>query len=308
MQIDGNGQSLADWAIKNASYIEKVLVHDGHAHLRGFRVAGVEEFESAARTLCGPLIAGYGDLPTSDDFREGYFATRYPEQLEIKFHNEASHTDTWPSRQMFYCVREAATGGEWTIVDGRVAVDAMPSEIVSQVSASGFLYRRRFIPSLDADWRQLYSVASYDELLLKMRARGYGVSIQGEDVVVSYRAPGIINDQRDATPRWFNQVLLHHRAALAQEVDELLSALYAPEDYPRTVYFGDGKPIPDDWIHRIESVLADCGATIPAATGDVLLVNNLTVAHGRRPYTGDRVVRVALGRGISAGTRSEPSM
>jgi hypothetical protein len=42
-------------------------------------------------------------------------------------------------------------------------------------------------------------------------------------------------------------------------------------------------------------VLTECSLRIATQRDDVLLVNNLLMAHGRRPYSGNRQVRVALG-------------
>jgi hypothetical protein len=61
------------------------------------------------------------------------------------------------------------------------------------------------------------------------------------------------------------------------------------------VFFGDGSPIPTEWVRTVGAVLAECSIRIATQRDDVLLVNNLLMAHGRRPYAGNRQVRVALG-------------
>ncbi len=50
---------------------------------------------------------------------------------------------------------------------------------------------------------------------------------------------------------FFNQVLLHHPACLEPSVRSAMNSMLKGEDFPRNVCFGDGTPIPDDWIAEI---------------------------------------------------------
>ncbi len=67
-------------------------------------------------------------------------------------------------------------------------------------------------------------------------------------------------------------------------------------------------PIPADWIRALEALLNRNALRIQPHAGDVLLVNNLLMAHGRLPYSGNRQVRVALGdmRSHGSGALASP--
>jgi hypothetical protein len=92
---------------------------------------------------------------------------------------------------------------------------------------------------------------------------------------------------------WFNQANLFHPAALPDEVAAVLRD--APPEYiPRTASFDDGTPIPDATIRTINAAFADCSWTEVWEPDDLLLVDNVAVAHGRQPYTGNRQVLVAM--------------
>ncbi|MFI6883738.1 TauD/TfdA family dioxygenase [Streptosporangium canum] len=92
---------------------------------------------------------------------------------------------------------------------------------------------------------------------------------------------------------WFNQANLFHPAALPDDVAAVLREL--PADHlPRNASFGDGSPIPDSDITTINMTFTDCSWRRPWVTNDVMLVDNVTVAHGRCPYQGTREVRVAM--------------
>lgn len=297
MNISGTqGESLSQWIQRHRSDIDAALWSDGYVLFRGFEVGGLDGFENSAAVACDMLYKHYGDLPLASASDNVYFATPYPKHLEIQFHNEASHTHTWPSRQLFYCLEPAPEGGEWTLSDGRKVLAALPQEMLSEFRAKGLVYRRRFIRGLDASWQQFFKVDTLEQLRDKIAPTGHEIDAPSEnDVTVSFRTHAVLQVPERGTEAWFNQILLHHPAALPQEVDALLCKHFSRDKFPRTVFFGDGSEIPAEWVKTIDSVLNQCSTRIPTQANDVLLVNNLLLAHGRRPYAGNRQIRVALG-------------
>ena len=297
MDVSGKaGESLAHWITHHRSDIDDALWTDGYVLFRGFDVGGLEGFETCAASACDTLYRHYGDLPLASASDNVYFATPYPKHLEIQFHNEASHTDTWPSRQLFFCLEPAPQGGEWTLSDGRKALDKLPADMLEAFNAHGLVYRRRFIRGLDASWQEFFKVDSIAELRDKIGPKGYEIdAVSDDEMTVSYRTHAIIELAERGSASWFNQILLHHPDALPTEVDSLLSKHFPRDRFPRTVFLGNGAPIPAAWVRTISDVLNDCSIRIRTQANDVLLVNNLLMAHGRLPYSGNRQIRVALG-------------
>lgn len=289
-------EALAPWIRQNRPLIDDALWNDGYVLFRGFDVGGLDGFEESAASACDCLYKHYGDLPLASASENVYFATPYPKHLEIQFHNEASHTHTWPSRQLFFCLEPAPEGGEWTLSDGRQVLQRLPAEMLERFRELGLVYRRRFIRGLDASWEQFFKVGSLQELRDKIAPTGHEIDAPSEnDVTVSYRTHALLQIPERGTEAWFNQILLHHPDALPAEVDGLLRKHFQRDQFPRTVFFGDGSPIPTEWVRTIDRVLSECSVRIQTQTHDVLLVNNLLLAHGRLPYSGNRQIRVALG-------------
>lgn len=297
MQItSASREPLAPWIRQHRERIDEALWSDGHVLFRGFDVGGLAGFEDCAGSACDALYRHYGDLPLASAGDSVYFATPYPRHLEIRFHNEASHTRSWPSRQLFFCLEPASEGGEWTLSDGRQVIERLPPQMLERFRALGLVYRRRFIRGLDTSWQQFFKVESLSELREKIGASGHEIdAISENDLTVSYRTHAVLRIPERGTEAWFNQILLHHPDALPAEVDAMLSKHFRRDQFPRTVFFGDGSPIPAEWVRTIDRVLVECSIRIPTEAHDVLLVNNLLMAHGRLPYSGNRQVRVALG-------------
>jgi hypothetical protein len=66
------------------------------------------------------------------------------------------------------------------------------------------------------------------------------------------------------------------------------------------VYFGDGTPIPDAVIDRISEIYEELCVEFPWQSGDLVAVDNMLVAHARRPYSGPRKLLVAMGEMVKA--------
>lgn len=306
--LNSTGEPLVNWIRSHRERIDAALWNEGYVLFRGFDVGDVDGFESAAAAACDALYRHYGDLPLASASENVYFATPYPKHLEIQFHNEASHTHTWPSRQLFFCLEPAPHGGEWSLSDGREVVRRLPAPMLQRFRELGLVYRRRFIRGLDASWQQFFKVDTLQQLIERVEPSGHEVYAPSEnDVTVSYRTPALLQLPERGIEAWFNQILLHHPDALPAEVDHMLAKHFRRDQYPRTVFFGDGSPIPAEWVRTIDAVLTESSVRIQNQSGDVLLVNNLLMAHGRLPYTGNRQIRVALGDMRSHAELREPA-
>jgi hypothetical protein len=64
---------------------------------------------------------------------------------------------------------------------------------------------------------------------------------------------------------------------------------------PRHAYFGDGSAISDDAITLIGAAYEGCAVRFDWRAGDVLMLDNMLVAHARDPYQGPRKIVVAMG-------------
>jgi alpha-ketoglutarate-dependent taurine dioxygenase len=100
---------------------------------------------------------------------------------------------------------------------------------------------------------------------------------------------------------FFNQLQLHHPSLLERSVRETLGSMFSKEEFPRNVYYGDGSPIEDSLVSEICGLYRENCVSFPWRKGDILMLDNMLVAHARNPYVGPRRIVVAMGELISEG-------
>jgi hypothetical protein len=99
------------------------------------------------------------------------------------------------------------------------------------------------------------------------------------------------------TEVWFNQADQWHPAGLGDETSQELYDILSPDEFPQYVTFADDTPIPDAYIEQIRDRGLAAAVDVEWRVGDVLLIGNILVAHGRRPFEGTRRVLVAMSHG-----------
>lgn len=82
------------------------------------------------------------------------------------------------------------------------------------------------------------------------------------------------------------------------EIHQMLMMLYDQdeEELPMFVKFGDGSPVSSEVVAHLRQTVDGQARKSPWQQGDLLLVGNVLVCHGRMPYSGERKVWVALAR------------
>src|SRR3546814_10501475 len=96
-------------------------------------------------TLFRSLYGQYGDLPKKEGGKNTYRSTPYPERKMILFHNESSHQDRWPRKQMFYCEQAAPVGGATPVVDCRLMYEKLPSDLREKFEDKGLQIGRAHV-------------------------------------------------------------------------------------------------------------------------------------------------------------------
>ncbi len=288
---------LAGWADSHRQEVLAALQQHGAVYFTGFGIPSAEEFERVAGALVPDLFGEYGDLPRESASEKIFTSTPYPPDKMIFYHNESSHMSQWPMKIFFYSALAAETGGETPVLDIRAVLEAIRPDYVERFERLGLVYVRNFAEGIDVSWQQFFQTD--DPAEVERRATAAGTELEWVDgrrqLRIKQRATAVTHHPVTGERVFFNQVLLHHPAALDPETRASLLGLFDEADLPRNVYFGDGSIIEDEIIAHLLAVYDQVGVAFEWTTGDLLMLDNMLVSHARMPFTGPRKTLVAMG-------------
>ncbi|MDR5873398.1 condensation domain-containing protein [Halomonas sp. CUBES01] len=284
------------WATSQRDFIEQHLRTHAGILFRNFDLTTPQEFEAFAEAIQPGLYGNYGDLPKKEGGRNTYRSTPYPERQMILYHNESSHLERWPRKQLFFCENPSPVGGATPIVDCREMLRQLPADVVEEFERKGLLYVRTFTRNLDVSWRDFFKTDSKEEVEARLKEAGIEWQWLGDDELQTRtHCPAVVTHPVTGDRVFFNQVQLHHVSCLEPDVKEDLLGMVGPERLPRNVYFGDGSVISDEIMKVVGEAYEACAVRFDWRRGDVVMVDNMLAAHARDPYEGPRKIVVAMG-------------
>jgi len=287
---------LPEWVAGNRQFLEERLLEHGALLFRRFSIESVPEFEKFAGAICPDLFGEYGDLPREELGGKVYGSTPYPSDERILFHNESSHMHQWPMLIWFYCVQPAQQGGESPIIDCRRIYQELDPSIRDKFERKGLMYVRNFTDGLDVSWQDFFHTTDRKAVEEYCRQASIDFEWKGDNSLRTRQVgPAVIKHPQTGQLAFFNQLQLHHISCLAPAVRESLLSMMPEEDLPRNVYYGDGTQIETSVMESIGELYDRLGVSFRWQRHDVLMLNNMLVAHSRNPYLGERKIVVALG-------------
>jgi alpha-ketoglutarate-dependent taurine dioxygenase len=196
----------------------------------------------------------------------------------------------------FHCVIAAKEGGETPIADCRRVYALLPPELREEFAARGLRYVRCYREGLDVSWQEFFGTGERAEVEAKCQAGGLEWEWMGDGGLRTQRAGRAVT-QHPSTGEmiFFNQVQLHHPSCLEAGVRESLLRLYGESGMPRQVYYGDGGEIGEAAMREVMKAYEAAAVSFRWEEGDLLMLDNMLVAHGRNAYVGERKILVAMG-------------
>ncbi|MFD4941301.1 TauD/TfdA family dioxygenase [Streptomyces sp. NPDC058239] len=277
--------------------VTELLTREKAVVFRGFGTSAESASYDMAADLLLPNRLAYvhGNSPRTKVGRNVYTSTEYPAEFEISMHNEMSYSHTWPRRILFCCAYPAATGGATPVLDGALWLASLDPE-VRVAFASGVRYTQNLHDGMGfgKSWQATFETEERDEVEAFLDGTGAQWRWAADGSLrIGRTAPATVEHPVTGTEVWFNQADQWHPAGVGEEA-ALLAEMLPEEELPQSVCFADGSPIPAEYITHIQETGLRQAVDVDWRRGDLLLVDNVAAAHGRRPYTGERRVLVAM--------------
>lgn len=263
---------------------------------RGFPVRTAEDFDRFIAAFELPNFA-YGES-LSNAVRivktaRVFTANEAPPDITIFLHHEMAQTPIYPSRLFFFCEQPADSGGATPLCRSDLLwerIVATLPEFARDCESKGLRYSNVMPTENDPTsgmgrgWQSTLRATTKAEAEARLRSLGYAWEWLHDDCLrATTPILPAVRDLGDGRKSFFNQLI----AAFQGWKD-------ARNDPSKALFFGDGSPLDRHAIERVTELAESLCFDVPWQKGDVALVDNYVVMHGRRTFTGVRKVLASL--------------
>jgi hypothetical protein len=171
----------------------------------------------------------------------------------------------------------------------------LPPDLVARVREHGWQLVRNYNEVIGLSWQAAFGTGDCAEVERYLAAEGVAWTWEGDGWLTTRRTlSGTLVHPDTGEPVWFNQLAFLNEWTMDPAVREYLVFEFGPAGLPFTTFYGDGEPLDRATVDLINEVYDRHTVAEPWQAGDVLVADNLRMAHSREAYTGRREVVVAL--------------
>ncbi|ONK60682.1 uncharacterized protein A4U43_C08F21420 [Asparagus officinalis] len=266
--------------------LEKMLKEHGAILFRGFDVRSAEDFSSVVEAFGHEEFPYQGPADRTKLADRVYTTNAVPLDVMISFHHEMAMIKEFPRRIMFFCMQPSPEGGETSIIPSNIIVEKMEEalpQVVEKFVEGGIFFVLHTKATYNKNGRVVW------QRMLKTTDK-----IQGEKRAKEMLSCNTVKFNSDGTADFTFGPMNPVREFNGKRVMFNRILGYNTGERDAYVAFKDGRPIPLEATKVIERIYEDNCVDISWEKGDVLLVDNLTVQHARRPGKHPRIVLVSL--------------
>lgn len=298
--VDGSAVGCMDdvqsWVQARREQLAARLSTHGAVLFRGLPIASIDDFDAFIRCFDLPNFQYKDSLSNAvrvNKTERVFTANEAPPDVEIFMHHEMAQTPVYPSRLFFYCDKPSEVAGATPICRSDRLwqnIERDFPDFAERARAHGLHYTNVMPADDDAQsgqgrsWKSTFFADTRDAAEARMRELGYTWRWQ-EDGSLAATTPRLdaVRTLDDGSESFFNQLI----AAFKGWKD-------TRNDPAKAITFGDGSPLPADTVLAICDMADAMAFDIPWQAGDVALIDNYRVMHGRRPFEGSRRVLASL--------------
>ena len=290
------GLNIVSWLAENQDFVKSRLLKHGGILFRNFSVVSPEDFKSfMQKAAIEPMEYHEGASPRTQISDNVYTSTDYPSDHTIFLHNELSYRHTFPLKIFFWCQIPADQGGETPIADVRRVYNRINPSTREKFMQKGWMLVRNFGDGFGLSWQQAFHTTN------KTEVEQY---CQKADIQFEWKEKGRLRTRqiRPAVAKhpytgdmvWFNHIAFFHVSSLMPTIREAFLAEFKEEDLPTNTYYGDGIPIEPEVLQELFDAYRQETVAFRWERGDLLMLDNVLVAHGRATFTGQRRILVGM--------------
>ncbi len=287
------------WAARHRAEVLAHIHEFGAVLLRGLGVTSAAEVAAAAAALgIEPMAEREGFAPRSSYAEAVYSSSHWPADEPMCMHHERSYAAEVPGYVVFGCLTAPATGGRTAVADSHRVLRGLPPELVRPFEAGGWVLTRMY-HEIGVPWT--YAFGTGDRAGADAYCTAAGIAAEwlpDGRLRTRQRRAAVVAHPRTGVLGWFNQIAFLNEMTLDRAIREYLVDLYGPTGLPFNTAYADGSPVIAETVDKINEVYDALAVGEPWQAGDVMVVDNIRMAHNREPYSGAREIVVVFGDSV----------
>lgn len=288
--------AVSRWVTDNLARLKQELAEHGAILFRGFPLVTDLDFDAFIQ-LFNLRNFTYTDSLSNAVRRNRtervFTANEAPANIAIYLHHEMAQTPVYPSALFFFCELPATAGGATPLCRSDILLtqieEVLPA-FVHDCEKKGVKYTNTMPDQEDLQsgqgrsWRSTLNATDKIAAEAKLRSLGYEWQWLPEDNLrVTTPVLPAVRTLNDGRRVFFNQLI----AAFQGWQDKRNVA-------QKSISFGDGAVIDPQAMAKVIELAEHLSFDMNWQAGDVALVDNSLVMHGRRPFQGERRVLASL--------------
>ncbi len=289
-------KSVEDWLRQSRATLDRQVREAGTVFFRGFPLSTDQDFDRFIRAFDYPNFRYEDSLSNAVRVvrtERVFTANEAPPNVTICLHHEMAQTPVYPSRLFFFCEHPAEQGGATPLCRSDILFERLLSEFpefVDDCETKGLLYTN-IMPAendptsgMGRSWQSTFRAETRDEAEQQLQKMGYSWEWLPNGCLRSTTPvlPAVM-EVEPGRRTFFNQLI----AAFHGWKD-------SRNDPTKAVTFGDGSLLNPETMDRVAVIAEELTFDVPWQKGDVALVDNRVVMHGRRTFSGTRKVLASL--------------
>jgi alpha-ketoglutarate-dependent taurine dioxygenase len=309
--------TIVEWLQEQKQMLAEARDTYGAVLLRGLTAIDSPARFATVLDVLAPRLMDYvgGSAPRTAVHGRVYTTSELPENYSLALHQEMAYQANPPDGLVFFCEVPPEIDGETPVADARKVTARIDPVVRARFEAKGVGVRRTLPthegvhkkPGIPKPWTDVFGTNDRSEVDRIAHEKGWEVTWLRDNSVQLWQQilPGFKTHPRTRDRVWFNQAHYHApectlrwaiRDRRLDDAAALRKAMAEHSEMLDYVFHGDGTPLAGTDAEHIWDVLVDSEIPLRWQRSDVMLVDNVLVMHGRRPFRGARRILIGMMR------------
>jgi len=300
-------EQFLEWSRDRRDLLDRLILQYGGIVLRGFPIESAGEFNRFANLF--PIYEnGYagGMAPRRHVTGDVLESTYLTEGFKLSLHSEMAYMKRFPPRVAFFCQHAARVGGETIIGSLAELTRRIPAELRAKIERHKVRVVRNYAPcgsSRDREtledtnqigWDEAFQTESREEVERLCEVLGIEPLWNEDGGLTLFDLVEPFTVHPVTGQRVYRSSLHTDITSERQGMGATRERLIASQEHPSGSYLETGEKLARDEAEIIHRIQEEIEISWKWRDGDLMILDNLQVAHGRNPYSGPRQVHVAL--------------